>query len=156
MKRHEQLQPLSRQHHNGLLAALLLSKGIKKNASTFLMRDFIIYTWQTDLEKHFSDEENFLLPAIKHTAIYDTLGQQLLQEHEVIRSLVHSFRKNEVSHDDIQKFADLLEAHIRFEERVLFPKTEELLSEAEMNAFGAHLHRGDEHNCMNYFIKFWE
>lgn len=156
MKRHEQLQPLSRQHHNGLLAALLLSKGVKKNASTFVMRDFIIYTWQTDLEKHFSDEENFLLPAIKHTAIYDTLGQQMLQEHAVIRSLVQSFRQNDVSHNDIQKFANLLEAHIRFEERMLFPETEEQLTEEEMNAFGANLHEGDERNCMNYFIKFWE
>lgn len=156
MKRHQQLQPLSRQHHNGLLAALLLSKGVKKNASTFVMRDFIVYIWQTDLETHFSDEENFLLPAIRHTAIYETLGQQLLQEHAAIRSLVQSFQKDDVDYDDIQKFADLLEAHIRFEERVLFPKTEALLTEDEMSAFGAHLHQGDEHNCMNYFIRFWE
>lgn len=156
MKRHQQLQPLSRQHHNGLLAALLLSKGIKKNASTFVMRDFIIYIWQTDLEAHFSDEEKFLLPAIKHTAIYETLGQRLLQEHDAIRSLVQLLQKNNAEYTDIQKFADLLEAHIRFEERVLFPKTEALLTEEELNAFGAHLHQSREHNCMNYLIRFWE
>jgi len=41
MKRNKNLYPLSHQHHNGLMAVLLLEKGVKKNAELKIMNDFI-------------------------------------------------------------------------------------------------------------------
>ena len=60
MKRHEQLQSLSRQHHNGLLAALLLKKGIEKTAEANVMTAFIIDFWRNHLKEHFENEEQVL------------------------------------------------------------------------------------------------
>ena len=60
MQRNKNLQPLSRQHHNGLLMVLLLSKGVRKQANIQVMADFILDAWQKELQQHFKMEEEFL------------------------------------------------------------------------------------------------
>src|SRR5581483_5277516 len=92
MKRHKQLQTLSRQHHNGLLAALLLKKGIAKGANEKLMSDFILDFWKQDLEEHFNSEEEILLPALVNTTFDNNLNERLLKEHEMLRSFVMSLQ----------------------------------------------------------------
>src|ERR1051326_1126337 len=111
MKRLRQLQPLSRQHHNGLLAALLLRKGIAKNADGNVMGTFILDFWKQDLKEHFESEEKLLLPALSDKK----LNERLLQEHTSLRSYISSLRNNP-SLSIIESFSKLLEQHIRFEE----------------------------------------
>ena len=156
MKRHKQLQPLSREHHNGLLAALLLKKGIKKSAVTNVMADFIIDFWNTELEAHFNSEENVLIPALKETAFDETLTRRLLNEHFAMRSYIHSLQNGLTDVSIIEDFATLLEEHIRFEERIYFPEAENFLNEEQLLAIGSHLHENKETNCINYAVKFWE
>lgn len=62
MKRAEQLQKLSHQHHNGLMAVLLLKKGIEKKAAVDVLNGFIIHTWENELRTHFIKEEVYLHP----------------------------------------------------------------------------------------------
>jgi len=156
MKRHGQLQPLSRQHHNGLLAALLLKKGIKKSAVTNVMADFILDFWNNDLEAHFNSEETVLIPALKETAFDETLTRRLLNEHFAMRSYIHSLQNGFTDISIIEDFATLLEEHIRFEERIYFPEAEKVLNEEQLIAIGADLHENNETNCINYAVKFWE
>ena len=155
MKRHEQLQPLSRQHHNGLLAALLLKKGIAKSAAANLMAAFIVDFWKNDLNEHFESEEEVLIPALINTSLDKNLTEQLLKEHALIRSYIDLLKDNPDDLSTIRAFQELLEKHIRFEEKVYFPAAEKLLSEEQLQKLGAQLKEEGE-NCMNYSVKFWE
>jgi len=155
MKRHEQLQPLSRQHHNGLLAALLLKKGIAKSAAANLMAAFIVDFWKNDLNEHFESEEEVLIPALINTSLDKNLTEQLLKEHALIRSYIDLLKDNPDDLSTIRAFQELLEKHIRFEEKVYFPAAEKLLSEEQLQKIGGQLKEEGE-NCMNYSVKFWE
>ncbi len=156
MKRLAQLQPLSRQHHNGLLAALLLKKGIAKGASINIMSAFILDLWNNDLNEHFKNEEMFLVPALKKTVFDETLSQKLLHEHNQIRSYIATIQKGLATIPTIQSFANLLELHIRFEERIYFNEAEKALSELQLQSIGLRLHETKENNCIHFPVKFWE
>ncbi|QEC65826.1 hemerythrin domain-containing protein [Panacibacter ginsenosidivorans] len=156
MKRHVQLQPLSRQHHNGLLAVLLLKKGIKKAASSKEMAAFIFDFWHKDIEEHFKAEENFLVPAVANADCDKALIETLKEEHAVLRSYISLLQHNPRNMEVIEKFTNLLEQHIRFEEKIFFPAAENCLTEEQLTELGKHLHEGDTQNCMNYPVKFWE
>lgn len=155
MKRHEQLQPLSRQHHNGLLAALLLKKGIVKSAAANVMAAFIVDFWKNDLNEHFKSEEEVLIPALSKTSLDKDLTEQLLKEHALIRSYINSLKSEADDLSTIKAFTELLEKHIRFEEKVYFPEAEKLLSEEQLQKIGGQLKEEGE-NCMKYPVKFWE
>jgi hemerythrin-like domain-containing protein len=156
MKRHPQLQPLSRQHHNGLLAVLLLKKGIARSAPTNIMAAFINDFWNTDLEEHFTAEEIWLLPEAKNTVMEEALHERLNNEHEQLRRYIDLIQEETVDVAVIASFANLLEQHIRFEERIYFPRAEKLLTENQLQFLGHHLNEVAEHSCINYPIKFWE
>ena len=156
MKRHPHLQPLSRQHHNGLLMALLLKKGIAKNASIEEMNHFISLNWEEDLKQHFESEENIVLPALAGSSFDLQLISRLKEEHATIRSMVAKAASSLSSKDDIIAFHTLLDAHIRFEEKIFFPKAEEVLSEEKLNRIGEALEEDLTKNCLQYPVKFWE
>lgn len=156
MKRHERLQPLSRQHHNGLLAALLLKKGVAKKANQEIMSDFILNFWKKDLKDHFNSEEKYLLPALAGSGFDKNLNERLLEEHATLRGYIHAIEQlPPASIQQIEEFYQLLEQHIRFEERTYFPTAERALSEEQLRDIGEKLNDEGE-NCMNYPIKFWE
>ena len=156
MKRHIHLQTLSRQHHNGLLIALLVKKGINKNAPLSVISDFIRYAWQQDLQEHFQLEEDILLPVLKNKPFDTALTKRLLDEHIEIRNIIDRLQAPGAVMNDVETFYRLLEQHIRFEERVYFPEAEKVLSELELQQVGDLLQHKEEHNCMNYPVKFWE
>jgi len=156
MKRHPQLQPLSRQHHNGLLMVLLITKGLKKKASLSVMNDFISKGWEEELKEHFEMEESILLPALRDKSFDPLLTEQLITEHHQIRSLIEKVKTNNTTVNDLESFASLLEKHIRFEEKVFFPKAEQVLTEKELLDIGNRLHEDRSKNCINYPVKFWE
>jgi hemerythrin-like domain-containing protein len=156
MKRHQQLQPLSRQHHNGLLMTLLIKKGLKKKAPLSVINDFISKGWDEELKEHFEMEESILLPVLRQNSFDPLLIDQLIFEHKQIRLLVEKASVNQAIEAELETFALLLEKHIRFEEKVFFPKAEEVLTEKELTEIGNQLHEDRSKNCINYPIKFWE
>lgn len=156
MKRHVQLQPLSRQHHNGLLVALLVMKGLQRNAQPPVIAGFILHNWHNELAEHFQREEEVLIPAVEGKFLDDKLTQQLLHEHRQIRAIITKIQQEAYTKEELNTFAELLEKHIRFEERMYFPLVEKLLTEEELITVGAQLHDEKQFNCINYPIKFWE
>lgn len=155
MKRNKNLQPLSRQHHQGLLMVLLLQKGLQKNAAVYVMQEFIESVWREDLESHFDQEENHLLPLLQNKSLDPQLTARLLQDHSTLREMADKARQRLLNEVEIGYFAERLEQHIRFEERIYFPAAEGVLNEAELEQLGQQLTE-KEGNCMNYPIKFWE
>jgi hemerythrin-like domain-containing protein len=159
LKRDEALQPLSRQHHQGLLVSLFLSNGLKKGVATKPMRDFILQFWQDDLLKHFEAEEQVLVPFAKPYTIIEPLITRMLLEHQQIVLLINRINNEARAEqlETIKEFADKLEQHIRFEERELFEQMQLSLSAEDMSvlnfAFSA---QTEKDFCVRYPDKFWE
>lgn len=126
MKRSITLQPLSREHHTALTlakacvrAAQSGDEGLVNKVSRRVMRAFA-----DELEPHFQIEEQTFLPLL-HSAENQPLVQQTLAEHQQLRALLDSLRQNDAA--ALGAFGELLSAHVRFEERELFPALENLL-----------------------------
>ena len=78
-------------------------------------------TYRQDLLPHFRVEEQVLLPAL--TAVGATeLANRTRAEHRELHRLLDAAAIDDF--DSLTSFATLLEAHVRFEERELFPACE--------------------------------
>jgi iron-sulfur cluster repair protein YtfE (RIC family) len=137
IKRHNALQPLSRDHHHGLILAQLIKKGAPayKGLPISLKdkKDYVISFYNSELKKHFKKEEEILFPPAKNrTPEVDILINEIVEEHSIIEKLVNEIQKT----TDLEKVLDelgwLLEKHIRKEERSLFGEIENLLTNDEL------------------------
>jgi iron-sulfur cluster repair protein YtfE (RIC family) len=144
--RHPSLISLSHDHHHGLALALRCRKqalgqikpmgaaGLRERAKEFL--DF--YT--SNLEAHFRAEEEVLFPAL-HSAIPGTgsVIEELIREHVEIRQTLPRLGAGSGLAKLIFDLGDLLERHIRREERELFPLFEQHIQGSEAEMIGAEL-----------------
>jgi len=136
MKRHESLAPLSREHHTALILAQILKKGAPayKGLPTETAEK-IMYAkniFHSSLQEHFRKEE-LLIDKVGHFhPDIEKLGKEIYLEHA---QLTRSFLNLGIS-ADIEDSMDILghtlEAHIRKEERILFPLIQEYCPENEL------------------------
>lgn len=154
MKRDLTLQPFSHQHHNALMGCLLIRKGIDKKADKKILKDFMLNWWQEDLQKHMQSEEKVLLPYLSQHGFNKSYLNVILRDHETIRLLSERLNVQEEGYRFYHIYADLVEQHIRFEERVVFRQIQEDFSEQQL----AQLHPlpGNNRKCSDYPVKFWE
>jgi hemerythrin-like domain-containing protein len=139
--RHPSLTPLSHDHHHGLALALRCRKqalgrlkpmgaeGIRLRAQEFC--EF----FQKQLTPHFRAEEESLFPLMREAVPESApLLDDLLREHEIFRREVEKLSAGTGLSKLIFDLGDLLERHIRREERELFPLFEKHveLSKAEI------------------------
>lgn len=136
LKRSRELRPLSSEHHQALLVAFQLKKGLAGHAdSAGAPRDL---AGLLALAKRY---EEGLLSA--HTrAEEDLLGhhldagqlERLRSEHaELVRLMgVAKTSRPPEARGALAAFAELLERHVRWEERDLFPSVEGRLEEREL------------------------
>ncbi len=131
IKRHHSLQPLSRDHHDALLLVWKIRKGISLNVDASRIQKYVDRFITEHLIPHFKiEEEHLFVLAEKDSAAV----KQALAEHADLILLFNSEIKN---YDLLNKIADLLEAHIRFEERVLFNEIQSVAGDAELKALEA-------------------
>jgi len=139
IKRYKALHILSHDHHHGLILAQLIKKGSPqyKNLpnTTEGKKDYLIKFYYDELVKHFEDEENILFPAVngKDDEI-DNLIEEIITEHKKIKQLVNQLEVNEDVENTLDKLGNILESHIRKEERDLFMKIQAILTEQELTA----------------------
>lgn len=126
MKRCPELQKLSREHHTALRLALqwrrAAESGIEESivAASLHARDVFV----AELLPHFREEEIYLLPRLEAAGATAVVARTLI-EHRAMQRLV---RELEIPDGEILlRLADLLTAHVRFEERELFEDAERLL-----------------------------
>jgi len=149
MKRNENLVPLSRDHHFGLLCCWKIRIGVKKEISYERIKAYVNFFWNEKLSKHF-DIENFVFDAFRS----DLNFLKMEQEHEQIIHLIYLMNQSE-NNDLFIQFADLLEKHIRFEERDFFQDLQLKLSEIELNKIGEKLHEFVSEGNDFYPDEFW-
>ena len=133
MKRHEALAPLSRDHHG----ALILAQLIKRNAPEYkglptTISDKVVYAidfYKTELKTHFKKEE-LLLKKVKalHPAIVK-LSDEIVAEHALLKGLFLSLNNAFDPEAVLNELGNELDAHIRKEERILFPLIQEHCTE---------------------------
>jgi hemerythrin-like domain-containing protein len=149
IKRSKELVPLSKDHHEGLLAAWKIKQGLRNGTNPKVIADFIQWFWKTDLQEHFRKEEEVLAP---HLPRYNELVAQMKEEHEELTKLV---RLCEEVWDDnsFLRLADSLNSHIRFEERELFPFAEKVIPSEKMEAIYQELVQEKPHS--RWENEFW-
>ncbi|HWO43846.1 MAG TPA: hemerythrin domain-containing protein [Candidatus Eisenbacteria bacterium] len=141
--RHPALIPLSHDHHHALALALRCRKqalgqlkplgkaGLCERARE--ARNF----FSLHLAAHFHAEEAALFPMIESLgAEQGPLIDRLKHEHERLRSLVDAMEASDGLGKVLFEFGDLLESHVRREERELFALFEARIEEAEADAIG--------------------
>lgn len=129
IKRSEQLAPLSREHHDGLLFAWKIRQGIANHAALEQMRNYAMWFWRNHIKPHFYQEEKILLSYIPED---NPLRNRLVDEHEHIRELILGL-DDEADKRTLTILCDLLDKHIRFEERELFVYLESHLGPDKLN-----------------------
>lgn len=117
IRRHPLIVPFSRDHHFGLLLSWKIKQGIKNQVDAERISDYVIYFYEKALVPHFRLEEEQLFP---HFSAGHAGCQQALREHTQLEFLVNELHRDKAGTVILQAFADLLEKHIRFEERILF------------------------------------
>ena len=129
IKRSEQLAPLSREHHDGLLFAWKIKQGLENKTSLELLRNYTMWYWQHHIKPHFYQEEKILLPYMPEG---HGMALQLKEEHDHIRELILELDE-QADIQSLKTLCDLLNKHIRFEERELFVYLEGLLNKEELD-----------------------
>jgi len=142
MKRTRFLEPLSHDHHRGLQAAAYLKRELAKHTPPEDLASYVADLWNDHLVQHFQDEERLLLPLMATTAVKE-LGRRMLDEHRSIRALIDRIVADPQSGEEsLTQLPDILAAHIRFEERELFPALEAEVTEPTLREVGDALHAG--------------
>jgi len=125
LKRVEELKAFSKDHHHGLLLGWKIRTGLKKNIGVKRISAYIEWFYQNHLLPHFELEEKYVFPILGRN---DALIQRAYVEHREIH-LTMAVGFNE---ETLIKFADLLGAHIRFEERVLFHEIQAVATKEQL------------------------
>ena len=150
IKRSKQLAPLSREHHEGLLFAWKISQGLANHTALDTLRSFVLWYWKHHIKPHFYQEEKILSP---HMPPGHPLLVRMKEEHEHIRELILNMDE-EADKRTLVLLADLVNHHIRFEERELFAWLESNLAPGKLDQIFEQLEKHPVHDD-TWTDEFW-
>jgi hemerythrin-like domain-containing protein len=132
-RRHDSLLPLTHDHHHALRNArmLRLAADGDLSARTEAVEAFVHF-FRTESVGHFREEEEVIFPLVALSERAPTAGiERVLKEHVVMHALVRELEAQEgdPSSEIMRTLAELLRAHVRFEEDELFPEIEKLAAD---------------------------
>lgn len=136
IKRSKHILQLSKDHHFTLLFSWKIRQGLKYGADAERIKKYVQYFWQRDMQEHFREEEEILFAPVK-----DAKVKKAMQEHQQIKEQISSLQisTGEQASKQLAILADLVNAHVRYEERELFPHLENALTEAQLETIGTQL-----------------
>jgi iron-sulfur cluster repair protein YtfE (RIC family) len=143
-RRHEQLIPLTHDHHHALKQARQLNLAAESgdlDAASAASRSFVDF-YDRDLLTHFREEEELLLPLLSpDDAEARSLVTRTVLEHVDLHRLVRALRTEVAAGapapQTLRDLSTQLRNHIRMEEDRLFPLIERSIPEAVLS--GVHL-----------------
>jgi hemerythrin-like domain-containing protein len=143
MKRHPALIPLSRDHHNGLVQALRLRRAAAAGDASARLeatRKFGEF-FRNEERVHLQDEEEKLFPLLlRHVRSQPAPLREARVQHMQLegfaRELDIAVTAGIVDRETLDAAGELLDEHIRLEERQLFPLIEELVPDDELRRLG--------------------
>lgn len=132
IKRNELLKPYSRDHHHGLLLCWKIKVGLQKNIELNRISNYVSSFWNSHLKAHFLEEEKYVFTVLPSN---DEHIIQAIKEHNSLRA---HFEKENMDIATLQSIEMELNAHIRFEERLLFNKIQEAATETQLQQLNEH------------------
>lgn len=133
MKRAEQLVPLSHDHHQGLVVSQHALRLTENATSTEIeqhwlkVKDCLI----EQAQHHFVIEEQYLLEPLAKLGGNDEMVERIYADHQAFRVFTqHPVGQNLT---ELQEIAALLKAHIKYEEREVFARAQQVLSTEQLD-----------------------
>ncbi len=153
IKRSESLKQLSRDHHHSLLFCWKIRQGLKTDVDPQRISKYVQYFWQQHLHPHFQVEETILFAPIRDQEV-----QRALDEHKIIRQTVQGLENH--SANDLRKvlseLAGMVDEHVRYEERHLFPHLERILNIEQLEFISTEIQKHDPSSLQDeYEDQFW-
>jgi hemerythrin-like domain-containing protein len=153
IRRNENIVKLSKDHHFSLLFCWKIREGIKMKIPSGRIIKYVEYFKANFLLPHFKEEEKILFAALKDRPV-----EKAIEQHKEINNLVSDLIKNKVLNPakQLEKLVELLDDHVRYEERQLFPHIEKSLKQAQLEVIGKQLN--EEHPSLlkdEYEDEFW-
>ena len=131
MKRHDALIPLTHDHHHALAQARRLHMSSEGDPERWVeaARAFLEF-YKKDTLAHFHEEEEEIFPLVVDEPEVERPLTRVLLEHLRIHRSVHKLQdevdRGSPSAKTMAEISTLLQDHIRFEEKTLFPLVERL------------------------------
>lgn len=140
MLRDKSLVPLSRQHQHALALCVRINR-----ATLSTRRE--LDAWQAEIQQHFEQEIQYhfaaeeagIFPVAQRLPELRSLVEELVADHAQLRNYFISARNRTLDRKALRQFAELLSTHIRKEERQLFEKMQERLTQDELQKIGVGL-----------------
>lgn len=148
IKRHKAIQSFSREHHFGLLVSWKIRQGFKKDIDLKRIKKFTDWSFKHYIKPHFEAEERYMFSLLPDD---DKLKKRAIAEH---RRLERLFNDNDEIKRALSLIEEELDAHIRFEERNLFNRLQEIATEEQLQQierFHTEIKETEE-----WKDKFWE
>lgn len=146
MKREKFLWPLSQSHHRALLTAKRVREKLSAPGAgeeqAKEMAGEVQRLYDGELRLHFWDEEKIMVLYEERMGRDEPEPARIRKEHRLLESLMAQGDR-----PSLLAFADILTAHVRFEEDVFFGRIEKVLAEGEKQAVGHLLEREGALNC---------
>lgn len=152
IKRNKNIIELSKDHHFTLLFCWKIRTGLKLTVDTGRIKKYVQYFWVNHIQPHFKEEETILFAQVKDNAV-----QKALDEHTQIKQQVNAIITSEnIQPAQLSDLANMVENHVRYEERELFPHLEKVLTESELENVGKQLQETHHAFCKDDFAdEFW-
>jgi len=141
MHRDRNLFPLSHSHQRGLGLCVLVQRELASDASPQnIARQAarLLDHYNGEILEHFLIEERYLFPSLSTMPELAPLVRELMAEHAQIANLVANISYS-AARETLEQFCQQLSAHIRKEERQLFPRVQDGLSQQQLEQLGEQL-----------------
>ncbi len=151
IKRNENILKLSKEHHFSLLFCWKIRNGLKHGVTTERINMYVKYFWQHCMQPHFKEEEEILFVPLQ-----DEMVKKATEQHKDIKRQVEElfFNAGVDTTQRLAHLADIVDNHVRYEERELFPYLEKQLSITQLKNIGKQL-RNTETLTEEYSDDFW-
>lgn len=152
IKRNPAIITFSKDHHFALLLVWKIRQGLKKEIEPSRIINYVAHFFDTDLIFHFEEEKTLLFSKLPSDNL---LRLQAEEEHKLIQFEIDALRKNSDDKMGIENFANILEKHIRFEERELFNYLQEIFSEDELSEIAEAMEARTREHEIAWKDEFW-
>ena len=118
-----------------------MAQRLKRAEDANEARERFLSFWRSQGSRHFAIEEGILLPgwAAADADADHQLAARLAAEHLEIRIWARRLERGVVAVEELRELGELLERHVRFEERELFPVIEAGLDADAISRVGAEI-----------------
>jgi len=152
LKRNKHILQLSKDHHFTLLFCWKIRQGLKMGVEVDRIQKYVRYFWEHDMQAHFREEEEILFVPVRDAPV-----QKAIDDHKEIKGQVYAVLQatdGEEASKQLSILADKVDAHVRYEERVLFPHLEQTLTTEQLEGIGAQL-KQEQASPDDYNDMFW-